>query len=100
MLDDARIGMICNFSPSYTKEEAELFDLYRNQDLHVKPKQLEERGGAHYSDAACSVIDSIYNDRGDIQYVDVRNNGAVSNLPAESAIECAAVITADGPTAL
>lgn len=77
--------------------EAELFELYRNQDLHEKPKQLEERGGAHYSDAACSVIDSIYNDRGDIQYVDVCNHGAVTNLPKESAIECAAIITADGP---
>lgn len=79
------------------KVEEELFELYKSQDLKVKPKQLEERGGAHYSDAACSVIDSIYNDRGDIQYVDVRNNGAVTNLPASSAIECAAVITADGP---
>ena len=80
--------------------EGELFELYKNAELHEKPKQLEERGGAHYSDAACSVIDSIYNDRGDIQYVDVRNGGAVSNLPAEGAIECAAVVTADGPKPL
>lgn len=80
--------------------EAELFELYRNPDLDMKPAQLEERGGAHYSDAACSVIDSIANDRGDIQYVDVRNNGAVSNLPAESAIECAAVVGAAGPRPL
>ena len=80
--------------------EDELFELYRDLDLDVKPAQLEERGGAHYSDAACSVIDSIYNDRGDIQYVDVRNDGAVSNLPANSAIECAAVVTADGPKPL
>lgn len=80
--------------------EAELFELYRDAGLHEKPKQLEERGGAHYSDAACSVIDSIVNDRGDIQYVDVRNGSTVSNLPAESAIECAAVVTADGPKPL
>lgn len=82
------------------KIEAELFELYKNPDLKVKPKQLEERGGAHYSDAACSVIDSIYNDKGDTQYVDVRNNGAINNLPAESVIECAAVVTADGPKPL
>lgn len=80
--------------------EAELFELYRDPELHEKPKQLEERGGAHYSDAACSLIDSIVNDRGDIQYVDVRNGGAVSSLPAESTIECAAMITADGPKPL
>ena len=77
--------------------EAELFELYRDAELHVKPKQLEERGGAHYSDAACSVIDSIVNDRGDVQYVDVQNRGTVTNLPYESAVECACVITADGP---
>ena len=80
--------------------EAELFELYRDPELHEKPKRLEERGGAHYSDAACSLIDSIVNDRGDIQYVDVRNGGAVSSLPAESAIEWAAMITADGPKPL
>lgn len=80
--------------------EAELFELYRDPELHEKPKQLEERGGAHYSDAACSLIDSIVNNRGDIQYVDVRNGGAVSSLPAESAIECAAMVTADGPKPL
>lgn len=80
--------------------EAELFELYRDTGLHVKPRQLEERGGAHYSEAACSVIDSIVNDRGDIQYVDVRNCSTVSNLPVESAVECAAMITADGPKPL
>lgn len=77
--------------------EAELFELYKDAELHVKPRQLEERGGAHYSDAACSVIDSIVNDRGDIQYVDVQNRGAVTSLPYESAVECACVITGDGP---
>ena len=45
------------------------------------------RGGAKYSDAACNLIQSIYNDTGDIQYVDVRNNGAISDLPADSAVE-------------
>ncbi|QIK68891.1 6-phospho-beta-glucosidase [Erysipelothrix sp. HDW6C] len=79
------------------KLEAELFELYKDQDLKVKPKQLEQRGGAHYSDAACSLIDSIYNDRKDIQYVNVRNNGAVSNLPLNSAVEIACVITGNGP---
>lgn len=79
------------------KVEAELFELYKDAELHVKPKQLEERGGAHYSDAACSVIDSIVNDRGDVQYVDVQNRGTVTSLPYESAVECACVITGDGP---
>ncbi|MEG0708959.1 MAG: 6-phospho-beta-glucosidase [Longicatena sp.] len=80
--------------------EKELFELYSHKDLDVKPKQLEKRGGAKYSDAACNLIQSIYNDRGDIQYVDVRNNGAISNLPNDSAVEVACRICADGPKPL
>lgn len=79
------------------KVEEELFELYRDENLEEKPKQLERRGGAKYSDAACNLICSLYNDTGDIQYVDVRNNGAVSNLPHESAIEAACIITKGGP---
>lgn len=77
--------------------EKELFELYKNEDLAEKPKQLEQRGGAHYSDAACNLICSIYNDKGDIQYVNCRNNGAVSNLPKDSGVEIACLITAGGP---
>lgn len=83
-----------------SKVEEELFELYSHKDLDVKPKQLEQRGGAKYSDAACNLIQSIYNDSGDIQYVDVRNNGAIANLPADSAVEVACRITADGPKPL
>lgn len=77
--------------------EEELFTLYKDESLCVKPKQLEQRGGAHYSDAACSIINSIYNNKGDIQYVNTKNCGAISNLPADSAIEAACIITSDGP---
>lgn len=77
--------------------EDELFKLYENPDLDVKPTQLEQRGGARYSDAACSLICSLYNDTGDTQYVNVRNNGAISNLPADSAVEIACIITGGGP---
>lgn len=82
------------------KLETELFELYQDLELKVKPKQLESRGGSHYSDAACSLINSIYNDTQDIQYVNVQNNGAVSNLPPEGAIEAACIITARGPVPL
>lgn len=69
------------------KIEKELFELYRDPDLAVKPQQLAERGGAHYSDAACSLIDSIYNNRGDMQTVNVRNNGTNCDLPENAVIE-------------
>ncbi|ALX50134.1 6-phospho-beta-glucosidase [Lentibacillus amyloliquefaciens] len=77
--------------------EKDLFELYKNPDLSVKPEQLEERGGAYYSDAACSLINSIYNDKRDIQPVNTRNNGAILGLPADSAVEVNCVITKDGP---
>ena len=32
----------------------------KNPDLDHKPEQLAKRGGAHYSDAACETIASIY----------------------------------------
>lgn len=83
-----------------SRTEEELFELYSHEELEEKPEQLAMRGGAKYSDAACSLIQSIYNDAGDIQYVDVRNNGAISDLPADSAVEVACRITADGPKPL
>jgi 6-phospho-beta-glucosidase len=82
------------------KVESELFELYKDVNLAVKPKQLEQRGGALYSDAACNLICSLYNDTGDIQYVDIANNGAITNLPNDSAVEVACVITKDGPKPL
>ncbi|MGH2316466.1 6-phospho-beta-glucosidase [Planococcus sp. SE5232] len=79
------------------KLEKELFTLYSDENLAVKPKQLEERGGAFYSDAACNLINSIYNNKQDIQVVNVRNNGAISSLPADSAVEVSCIITNEGP---
>lgn len=80
--------------------EKSLFELYKNEDLEDKPKELEERGGAFYSDAACSLIDSIYNNREDIQTVNTLNNGAITDLPNDSVIEVNAVITKNGPKPL
>ena len=78
------------------KVERELFELYKDVNLNEKPKQLAERGGAHYSDAACSLINSIYNNRGDIQTVNVLNNGTNLDLPDDAVIERGCVINATG----
>lgn len=75
--------------------EKELFELYKDPNLNIKPPQLAKRGGAHYSDAACSLISSIYNDKRDIQVVNVRNNGAILDLPDDVVIETNAVIAKD-----
>lgn len=77
--------------------EKELFELYKDTNLKEKPKQLEKRGGAYYSDAACNLISSIYNDKGDLQVVNTFNNGTVKDFPDEFIIEVTAKITKDGP---
>ena len=79
------------------KLEDELFELYKDPNLSIKPPQLEKRGGAYYSDAAVRLIHSMYTDKKDIQAVNTMNRGAIANLPFESAVEISCVITKDGP---
>lgn len=79
------------------KLEDDLFELYKDPNLSIKPPQLEKRGGAYYSDAAVRLISSIYNDKGDIQPVNTKNNGSIASIPNDSAVEVSCVITKDGP---
>jgi len=76
--------------------ESELFNLYKNPDLNIKPPQLAQRGGAHYSDAACSLINAIYNDKKEIHTVNVRNNGTILDLPEDVSIETNCIIDKNG----
>ncbi|MGX7244123.1 6-phospho-beta-glucosidase [Enterococcus quebecensis] len=77
--------------------EHELFELYKDPTLDYKPKQLAERGGARYSDAACEIINSIHNDKRTTMTVSTRNNGTITDLPADSAVEVTCTITGKGP---
>lgn len=77
--------------------EKDLFELYKDENLNIKPPQLEKRGGAYYSDAAVRLITSIYNDKGDIQPVNTMNRGAIASIPDDSAVEVSCMITRDGP---
>ncbi|MCM3054694.1 6-phospho-beta-glucosidase [Caldibacillus thermoamylovorans] len=80
--------------------EEGLFEQYKNPNLNVKPPQLEKRGGAYYSNVACSLISSIYNDKKDIQILNVRNDGAISDLPEDAVVEVNCVVTKQGPIPL
>jgi len=72
--------------------EAELFKLYQQPQLDHKPQQLEERGGAYYSDASLNLVDAIYNNRNSLHVVNVPNKGAIHHLDADAVIECTAVV--------
>lgn len=80
--------------------EKELFKLYKDPSLDVKPKELEKRGGALYSYAACNLINSIANNKKDIQIVNVKNNGTILDLPENVVIETNCVIGKNGASPL
>lgn len=76
--------------------EKELFELYKNPDLHEKPEQLSKRGGAYYSDAACECIAAIYNNKKIHMVVSTQNNGAIPCLDDDSIVEVSSIISATG----
>lgn len=67
--------------------EKSLFELYKDPNLNIKPKELEKRGGQYYSDAACELISSIYNNTGTVMVVSTKNNGIIDCLPNNCAVE-------------
>lgn len=76
--------------------EERLLEMYRDPALTEKPKLLEERGGAYYSEAAAQLIASLYDGTGDDQVVDIRNDGALPDLSADAVVEIPARIDRNG----
>ncbi len=72
--------------------ERSLLELYKNPELCEKPAELSSRGGALYSDTACSIISSIYNNKHEVHVVNVPNQGTTPDLPDDAVIETSAVI--------
>ena len=76
--------------------EEQLLKMYKDKELCVKPALLDKRGGHKYSLAACSLIDSIANDKKDVHVVNILNNGTLPFMEDNDVVEIAAVIGADG----
>jgi len=79
------------------KIDRELLDLYKDPNLNEKPKILEQRGGAWYSDAAVALISAIINDKKEVHIVNVRNQGCLPGLTADSVVEVPALVKSTGP---
>ena len=100
--DDMLEDEIADFKENGTRAEvvkrteAELFELYKDPNLDYKPEQLTKRGGTYYSDAACELINSIYNDKRTTMVVSTQNKGALTDLPYDSVAEVSAIIKAAG----
>ena len=76
--------------------ERGLLEMYADPALEVKPKLLEQRGGAFYSEASAMLIESLHADRGDVQVVNTVNGGAIPNVAADAVVEVPCTITAAG----
>jgi 6-phospho-beta-glucosidase len=77
--------------------ERELLELYKDPGLTTKPALLERRGGAYYSDAATQLVASLATGAGDVQVVDVRNDGTIAGLADDDVVELPARIETTGP---
>jgi len=80
--------------------EGDLLGKYADPKLVIKPPELSKRGGALYSEAAIRLILSLVLDRRDVQIVDVRNEGAIEDLPDDGSVEVPCVVGAHGVTPL
>jgi 6-phospho-beta-glucosidase len=76
--------------------ESTLLREYKDPELVTKPAGLAFRGGAFYSLAAVRLMASLHADTGDVQVVDMRNDGAIPGLPDDAVIETRAVVDATG----
>jgi 6-phospho-beta-glucosidase len=76
--------------------EEQLLELYSNEEIVEKPALLDKRGGHKYSLAAVSLIDSIANDKRDVQIVNIKNGKTLPFMHENDVVEIAAVIGKDG----
>jgi 6-phospho-beta-glucosidase len=76
--------------------ERRLLEMYADPTLDTKPALLNDRGGAFYSEAAAQLLASLHDGAGDVQVVDVRNDGAVPDLADSDVVEVPARIDRGG----
>lgn len=76
--------------------EKDLLRDYADPNLTEPPADLMKRGGAYYSTLATQLINSHYNDLGEVHVVNARNNGAVKDYPADWVLELPAKVDKNG----
>ncbi len=76
--------------------EEKLLKQYMNPNLTVKPPELALRGGALYSTAAASAVESIANNKRELHVVAAKNNGAVPFMDDDDVVEVKCELSRDG----
>lgn len=77
--------------------EAELLRAYADPALDEKPALLRRRGGGGYADVAFATMIAIAHNTGARQVVQVLNQGALDDLPADAAVEVPCLVDHTGP---
>ncbi|MCL2637090.1 MAG: 6-phospho-beta-glucosidase [Oscillospiraceae bacterium] len=67
--------------------EEKLFKQFADESLCIKPPELAQRGGALYSTAALSSVDSIHNNKNEIHITAAKNKGAVPFMADDDVVE-------------
>ncbi len=78
--------------------EEQLLAQYSDLSLAEKPKELEKRGGARYSEAAISLVDAIFNDKQEIHVVNILNRNALEFMAPDDSVEISAIVGKNGVT--
>ncbi|MEZ0397274.1 MAG: 6-phospho-beta-glucosidase [Anaerolineales bacterium] len=76
--------------------EEDLLREYADPALKEPPADLMKRGGAYYSTVATQLLNAHYNDLGETHIVNLRNDGAVRDWPADWVLEMPATVHRDG----
>ena len=76
--------------------ENNLLEIYKDANLNEKPALLEKRGGALYSEAACSLVESIENNSGAVHVVNVNHKGTLPFLNKNDVAEVKCRVTKNG----
>ncbi len=76
--------------------EEKLLTMYRDPSVDEKPELLAKRGGAFYSEAAVQLLASLVGGKGDVQVVNVRNDGTLPFLDDDAVIEVSATVSGSG----
>jgi 6-phospho-beta-glucosidase len=89
-----------SWPPSRAEEvmaiEMDLLRDFADPKLTEPPADLMKRGGAYYSTLATHLIDSHYNDLGQVHVVNVRHDGAVKGWPSDWVLELPARVDRSG----
>jgi 6-phospho-beta-glucosidase len=97
---DRRLAEQGNWPPSRAEEvmevENDLLRLYADPGLREPPEDLMKRGGAYYSTVATQLLAAHFDDLGETHVVNVPNDGAVSDWPANWVLEMPAEVSSAG----